>query len=200
MPLKIDRLIANSIVLNGVETNSLGSCEITTSVYDIFPFPILPSLQKSCTIVNDTSEGGLDLEGWKLNGSVDLFGSTGYTIYLGTIFFENIDFEFGPPILSWKTSGNVTTNPEPGIGVNQPLSAINKLIDEVSTTIYVEPAIVTFFVEGEVPGVDIVLFVEQSPLDPTEPDGSINGTISFELELLTLKGANLTFEYNPPIV
>ena len=84
MPLNVDNIKTNTLIVNGGNM-----CEISSPVFDIFPWLIFPKFEKTCTEVKDTSGQGLNFQGYKITGAIQNFGDTGYENYLGTIRIKN---------------------------------------------------------------------------------------------------------------
>lgn len=198
MPLNVDLLNTGSLSVNGADM-----CKVSTPVFDIFPWPIFPKFEKTCTEVRDTSGQGLNFQGYKITGIVQNFGDTGYDNYLGTIRIKNgniLPFPYFLSQLPFKSSGFVTFYPVPDISVSNPLSTVNKGWDgDNNYNVYFDTEFVQFAsIDGDDILLDIVNFSFESDLN-IDPVSTIDYTLSFELELLLLDSIEISYEYVEPV-
>jgi hypothetical protein len=157
-------------------------------IYDVFPWPIEPSMLKTCTRVEDTpafpTALPVNLQGYKVGGTIELFGDASYSIYIGSVEVPNTGV---PIVLPWKTTGTVSalyeTGPDP-IVITSPLSLFVTVIDSASgSTSYAQIAIAAIPYTGPgVNGYDLIMFVDPTSLQTIE--GDIEATVSFEFEFL----------------
>lgn len=198
MPLNVDLLNTGSLSVDGADM-----CKVSTPVYDIFPWPLFPKFEKTCTQVKDTSGQGLNYQGYKITAVVQNYGETGYGDYLGTIRVKNGNTLPFPYIISqipFKTTGSVTFYPEIDISVSNPLSSVNKAWDDDNNyEVYFETEFVQFSsIEGDDVLIDIIKFSGYSDLNP-DPVSRIDYVMSFELELLLLDSIEISYEYVEPV-
>jgi len=193
MPLNVDNIKTGSLVVNDANM-----CEISTPVLDIFPWPIFPKFEKTCTEVRDTSGQGLNFQGYKITGSIQNFGDTGYENYLGTIRIKNGYLNQSVEI-PFKSNGLVTYYPDSFMGsisVSNPLSAVNKAWDSDNNyTVYFDTEFVQFITQdGDDMIIDIVNFSYDSDLN-VDPVFVMEYVMSFELELLLPNSVEISYEY-----
>ena len=174
----------NDAVAAGCQANST----YKTGIYDVFPWPIEPSMLKTCTRVEDTpafpTALPVNLQGYKVGGTIELFGDVSYSIYIGSVEVPNTGVSI---FLPWKTTGTVSalyeTGPDP-IVITSPLSLFVTVIDSASgSTSYAQIVIVAIPYTGPgVNGYDLIMFVDPTSLQPVA--GDIEATVSFEFEFL----------------
>ena len=163
-----------------------------TGIYDIYPFPVTPSMIKGNTKVIDTpaypTMFPFNLESYKVGGVYEL-GSADDTFiveYIGTV--ETTDGSF-LEVFPFKTTGTVTSSPSwPG-----PSPVISSFANGASVTDDVDdlvPAELMFIaIDQYAPdGADMFLIAASS----TAVD-NINGDAAFEFEFLTIEGTPLKF-------
>jgi len=196
MPLNVDLINTGSLSVNGADM-----CKVSTPVLDIFPWIAFPKFQRTCTEVKDTSNQGLNYQGYKITGAIENFGDTGYENYLGTIRIKNgntFSFPYLAVGLPFKSTGFVTYYPDffGDISVSNALSAINRAWDgDNSYTVYFETELVQFTsVDGDDLLIDIVSFSYESDLN-VDPVSVIDYIMSFELELLLPNSFEISYEY-----
>ena len=193
MPLNVDLLNTGSLSVNGADM-----CKVSTPVFDIFPWPIFPKFEKTCTEVRDTSGQGLNLQGYKITGSIQNFGDTGYENYLGTIRIKNGYLNQSVEI-PFKSNGLITYFPDSFMGtisVSNPLSTVNKAWDSDNEyAVYFDTEFVQFITQdGDDLIIDVVNFSYESDLN-VNPVSVMEYTMSFELELLILDSFEISYEY-----
>jgi hypothetical protein len=198
MPLNVDLLNTGSLSVNGADM-----CKVSTPVFDIFPWPIFPKFEKTCTEVRDTSGQGLSLQGYKITGAIQNFGDTSYENYLGTIRVKNgnnFSFPYLAAELPFKSTGFVTYYPDSfgDISASNVLGFVNKAWDSTNDyTVYFETEFVQF-VSFEIDGndllIDIVSFSDVSDLN-IDPVSVMEYVMSFELELLLPNSVEISYEY-----
>ena len=198
MPFVIDNISTESLSVNGADM-----CKVSTPVFDIFPWPLFPKFEKTCTQVKDTSGQGINFQGYKITGSIQNFGDTFYPNYLGTIRIKNgnlLPFPLQFTQLPFKLTGFVTFYPEEGITVSNALSTVNKAWDsDNSYQVYFDTELVQFTQpDGDDIVIDIVSFSFEGDLNPL-PVSSIDFVMSFELELLFLNSLEISYEYVEPV-
>jgi len=196
MPLNVDLLNTGSLSVNGADM-----CKVSTPVLDIFPWIAFPKFQRTCTEVKDTSNQGLNYQGYKITGAIENFGDTGYENYLGTIRIKNgntFSFPYLAVGLPFKSTGFVTYYPDffGDISVSNALSTINRAWDgDNSNTVYFETELVQFtFVDGNDLLIDIVSFSYASDLNVSLVS-VMDYIMSFELELLLPNSFEISYEY-----
>lgn len=198
MPLKVDSLISNSVNATTIVQNGTELCPtITTQVYYDEPFIITPKLEQTCIKIQDTSENGLNLKGYKVVGSVILNGDTSYFIYLGTLIIKNGNLA---PVIppSFKTSGTVAWFPSAPAFVTESLGLINRGWDTNGDTIYIQTDFVNFInTNGDDLLIDVLLNVGESDLNPTPLVSDLEVTISFEVEFFLFENQEVTLEFLP---
>jgi len=192
MPLNVDLLNTGSLSVNGADM-----CKVSTPVFDIFPWPIFPKFEKTCTEVRDTSGQGLNFQGYKITGAIQNFGDTSYENYLGTIRIKNgNNLPFAQ--LPFKSTGFVTYYPDffGDISVSNVLSVVNKAWDSDNNyTVYFETELVQFTsVDGNDLLIDIVSFSYESDLN-VDPVSVIDYIMTFEFELLLPNSSEISYEY-----
>lgn len=192
MPFVIDNISTESLSVNGADI-----CKVSTPVFDIFPWPLFPKFEKTCTQVKDTSGQGYNYQGYKITGAIQNFGDTGYENYLGTIRIKNGFNQFTQ--IPFKSNGLVTYYPDSFMGtisVSNPLSAVNKAWDSDNEyTVYFDTEFVQFITQdGDDLIIDIVNFSYASDLN-IDPVSVMEYTMSFELELLLLDSLETSYEY-----
>jgi hypothetical protein len=172
-----------------------------TGIYDVFPWPIEPSMLKTCTRVEDTpafpTALPVNLQGYKVGGTIELFGSGSYSIYIGSVEIPNTGVSI---FLPWKTTGTVSALDETGlttIAITNPLSLFVTVIDSASgSTSYAQIAIAATPYPGPgVNGYDLIMFVDPTSLQPIA--GNIEATVSFEFEFLIDETLTPSFIINP---
>lgn len=190
MPFVIDNISTESLSVNGADM-----CKISTPVFDIIPWPLFPKFEKTCTQVKDTSGQGINFQGYKITGSIQNFGDTGYENYLGTIKIKNGYLNQFTQI-PFKSNGLVTFYPEIDILVSNPLSIVNKAWDSDNDyTVYFDTEFVQFITQdGDDLIIDIVSFSYASDLN-IDPVSVMEFVMSFELELLLLDSFEISYEY-----
>jgi len=191
MPLNVDNIKTNTLIVNGGNM-----CEISSPVFDIFPWLIFPKFEKTCTEVKDTSGQGLNFQGYKITGTIQNFEDTGYDNYLGTIRIKNGYLNQSIEI-PFKSNGLVTYNPSASdILVSNPLSTVNKAWDSDNEyTVYFDTEFVQFITQdGDDLLIDIVNFSYASDLN-VDPVSVMEFAMSFELELLVLNSFEVSYEY-----
>ena len=198
MPFVIDNISTESLSVNGADM-----CKVSTPVFDIFPWPLFPKFEKTCTQVKDTSGQGINFQGYKITGAIQNFGDTLYPNYLGTIRIKNgnlLPFPLQFTQLPFKLTGFVTFYPEEGITVSNALSTVNKAWDsDNSYQVYFDTELVQFTQpDGDDIVIDIVSFSFEGDLNPL-PVSSIDFVMSFELELLFLNSLEISYEYVEPV-
>ena len=193
MPLNVDNIKTNTLIVNGGNM-----CEISSPVFDIFPWLIFPKFEKTCTEVKDTSGQGLNFQGYKITGAIQNFGDTGYENYLGTIRIKNGYLNQSIEI-PFKSNGLVTYSPDSFMAtilVSNPLSTVNKAWDSDNEyTVYFDTEFVQFITQdGDDLLIDIVNFSYDSDLN-VDPVSVMEFTMSFELESLVLNSFEVSYEY-----
>ena len=193
MPFVIDNISTESLSVNGADM-----CKVSTPVFDIFPWPLFPKFEKTCTQVKDTSGQGLNFQGYKITGSIQNFGDTGYENYLGTIRIKNGYLNQSVEI-PFKSNGLVTYFPDSvmeTISVSNPLSTVNKAWDSDNEyAVYFDTEFVQFITQdGDDLIIDVVNFSYESDLN-VNPVSVMEYTMSFELELLILDSFEISYEY-----
>jgi hypothetical protein len=194
MPFVIDKISAESLSVNGADM-----CKIETPIFDIFPWPMFPKFQRTCTEVKDTSNQGLNYQGYKITGAIENFGSNDYTNYLGTIRVKNGNINMYPTQIPFKSNGMITYYQDSIMGtvsVSSPLSAVNKARDgDNGYSVYFDTEFVQFYSEdGDDLLIDIVNFSYESNLN-VDPVSVMDYIMSFELELLTINSFEISYEY-----
>lgn len=176
--------LADAVAAGCEENNTL-----RTGIYDFFPFAIgAPVLLKTCTKVIDTPAAPtfvpVNLEGWKVAGSIVLSGQATDAMYLGTV--ENTESFTGFP---WKITGTVYAQGGPGDEVYSNLASGATVYDGnagVLSTAAFEFTPVYF------PG-GFDLFLTYTEL--TSPIAQTQAIVSFEFEFLSDENSELTFTY-----
>ena len=159
-----------------------------TGIYDQFPWPITPSMLKTCTRVEDTPAAPtalpVNLQGYKVGGAVELFGYVGYNEYIGSVEIPDTGVSI---FLPWKTTGTVsaldTTGPT-DVTITNALGTFNSVIDDgTGSTTYAQISIVAIpYTSPGIQGYDLVMFVDPTALQPLV--GNIEATVAFEFEFL----------------
>ena len=191
MPLNVDNIKTNTLIVNGGNM-----CEISSPVFDIFPWLIFPKFEKTCTEVKDTSGQGLNFQGYKITGAIQNFGDTGYDNYLGTIRIKNGYLNQSVEI-PFKSNGLVSYYPViEDVLISNPLSTVNKAWDSDNEyAVYFDTEFVQFISQdGDDLLIDIVNFSYDSVLN-VDPVSVMEFTMSFELELLVLNSFEISYEY-----
>ena len=191
MPLNVDNIKTNTLIVNGGNM-----CEISSPVFDIFPWLIFPKFEKTCTEVKDTSGQGLNFQGYKITGAIQNFGDTGYDNYLGTIRIKNGYLNQSVEI-PFKSNGLVSYYPViEDVLISNPLSTVNKAWDSDNEyTVYFDTEFVQFITQdGDDMLIDIVNFSYDSDLN-VDPVSVMEYAMSFELELIVLDSFEISDEY-----
>jgi len=165
-----------------------------TGIYDIYPFPVTPSMIKGSTKVIDTpgypapTMFPFNLESYKVGGVYEL-GSANDTFiieYIGTVETTDGSFLYTYP---FKTTGTVTCSPSwPG-----PSPVISSFANGASVTDDVDdlvPAeLMNIAIDQYAPdAADLYLIAASN----TAVD-NINGDAAFEFEFLVVEGTPLKF-------
>lgn len=176
--------LADAVAAGCKENNTL-----RTGIYDNFPFAIgYPVLLRTCTTVIDTPATptfvAVNLEGWKVAGSVLLSGLAQDSIYLGTV--ENTEFFTGFP---WKVTGSVYAQASPG---DETYTALANGATAYDANAGALTSINLEFVPQFFPG-GFDLFLNY--IEPVTPTAEIEGIVSFEWEFLSDEGSEPTLTY-----
>lgn len=164
-----------------------------TGIYDQFPYIITPYLNKTCTRVEDTpafpTALAVNLQGWKVEGTILLQGSASYSEYLGTITIKNYN---ATPYIPFNSTGTVYyTTPLPGVIGSEPLGLFNSANIGGSAD-YAQFSFATFpTVVGDDLLIDIELYVSPAPM--TSGSGDLEASVSFKLEWLIDENLDVTF-------
>lgn len=157
-------------------------------IYNIYPFPIEPTMIKTCTSIIDTPPSptvlAVNLQGYKVGGTVEVFGNQSYGVYMGSIEIPDTGQDI---FIQWSITGAVTAYDNLGpdtVPVTSPLGLFNNVIDSDSGGVtYGQISFVTFpYTNPGVFGYDLVMFVDPTSFEPIV--GNIEATVSFEYEFL----------------
>lgn len=187
LPLKFNWQLASQPIAETPCTEQ----PIETGIYDVYPWPVTPTMVPTCTKVIDTpafpTMFAANLVGYKVSGTYDLSENSTFVVeYIGTVENVNGNTLFGLP---WKTSGSV------GAFVNVPfpsplISAFANgatIADDNNDPVPAElMTIAVDFYAAD--AADLYLIVASN----TAFD-AMYATISFENEFLDIKGETLKF-------
>ena len=184
---------------NWVATPGANGSTYNTTLYTTYPFTITPSMIASETGVVENSLNPT-LQGYKIGGSLDMTGDTGYANYIGSIECLN---DYGYGIAPWKLSGIFNAFSSADQGFYQTALPYGFLIDEtgfnpVQVTGYIvaEPYTYTNGDFVTIYGLDLILIVQIT--GSAIPVSTIGGSLSFEYEFLFPIGFNnLTYIFYP---
>lgn len=175
--------LADAVHAGCTENNTL-----YTGIYDELPFTIgVPVMLKTCTKVIDTPAFptfvAVNLQGWKVAGSILLTGQSSDAIYLGTI--ENGAFFTGYP---WKITGTVYTSDGSDTFYSALANGATAYDSDSATFIPIDVMITTQPFPG---GLDIFLTYDQN----VNPNAEVGAIVSFEFEFLAEENLDITFTY-----
>lgn len=165
---------------------------IRTGIYDVYPFPVTPTMVSTCTKIIDTpafpTMYPYNWVGHKVVGTYDLAadGSTFIIQYIGTIETTDGSFLYLYPS---KTLGSVTTFPSwPG-----PSPVVSAFANGASVTdntgALISAELMNIAIDQFSPtGADLYLVVSAS-----SGDASLVGQAAFEFEFVAMEGQPLMF-------
>ena len=175
--------LADAVAAGCKENNTL-----RTGIFDLPPFAIgAPVLLKTCTTVIDTPAAptfvAVNLEGWKVAGSVVLSGQAFDAMYLGTV--GNTESFTGFP---WKITGTVYAQD----GADEVYSNLANGATVYDGNAGVLSTATIEFTPVYFPG-GFDLFLTYAEL--TSPIAQTQAIVSFEFEFLSDENSELTFTY-----
>jgi hypothetical protein len=169
------------------DSNSNCASAYKTSIFENYPYAVQPSMLKTCTSIEQNSNGmfplGEKLQGYKVGGTLSLSDeSFSNVIYLGTV--DN--FNFGFP---WKLTGMVDAfDANFGSYLQSPL-ANGALVTDLTSDLAVPTITLNILSEYFTGGVDFYLLYVADTLN------NISATISFEIEVLTVASDTPIFTF-----
>jgi hypothetical protein len=180
--------LADAVHAGCVENNTL-----KTGIFDDFPFPVTPVMLPTCTRVEDTPAFptflAVNLQGYKVSGAIELFGSDSYSEYLGSVEIPTTGV---PLFFPWKTTGTVTALDDLDNIITNPFGLFNSVADSAGGLTYAQITIAALpYATPGAQGLDLVMFVDPTSLSPVV--GNIEATVAFEFEFLVDETITPTF-------
>lgn len=179
--------LADAVASGCMENNTF-----KTGIYDMYPFPVTPSMLPTCTKIEDTpgfpTMFAANLVGYKVSGVYELDSANSTTIveYLGTI--ETTDGS-NLNMFPWKTSGTVTSSPNGPFPTPIVCAFANGATIEDDNGDAVPAELMTIAIDQySFDGADLYLVAASSTAVDT-----ILGDASFEYEFLTIEGTPIKF-------